>query len=89
MTRLFPRERVEAILQPLKNRIPHRMQLKRLMGASMQVQAAPSRLCDGHIQSVLYAAGDTARNFVEVELPHVLDAHEVRLELWGSLIGHD
>jgi hypothetical protein len=67
MTSLYPRERVEAVLQPFTAQwTVIRIMLKTLMAEPLNILPAPSRFCDGHTFSVLYAAMDLATSFVEV-----------------------
>jgi hypothetical protein len=90
MTGLYPRERVEAVLQPLAIPTIHRVLLKAFLPEPLSVQAAPSRFCDGHSYSVLYAAGDLATSFAEVLVrdrfvqrnERVIPYGDVRIRAW-------
>ncbi len=93
MTSLYPRERVEELLQPLTLPVVHRILLKTLSADPLNVLPAPSRFCDGLSFSVLYAAGDFATSFIEVLVrdrfvqrnQRVIPYDDVRTRAWIEL----
>jgi len=93
MTSLYPRERVEELLQPLMLPVVHRILLKTLSSDPLNVLPAPSRFCDGQSFSVLYAAGDFATSFIEVLVrdrfvqrnQRVIPYDDVRTRAWIEL----
>ena len=66
MTALYPRERVEAVLQPLSLASAYRIVLKPHLATPLAVRPSKSRFCDGGTYAVLYGASDFATAFVEV-----------------------
>jgi hypothetical protein len=80
MMSLYPRERVAAVLQPFTaQRTVGRIMLKALMAEPLKILPAPSRFCDGHTFSVLYAALDLATSFIEVLVRDQFVQRETRI----------
>ena len=66
MTALYPRERVEAVVQPLNGTAACRLLWKQYLSDPLAVHRAPSRFCDGRSYGVLYAALEFETAFIEV-----------------------
>ena len=85
MTILYPRQRVEEVLQPLSLTTAHRIVLQPYLSDPLAVRPAKSRFCDGRTYAVLYAAGDVATAFAEVVLRDRLVQRDRRLVPFGDI----
>lgn len=66
MSTLYPRERVEAAIQPLSATTACRLLWKQHLSDPLAVRRAPSRFSDGRSYGLLYAALEFETAFVEV-----------------------
>jgi len=85
VTGLYPRERVEVILRPLRLTIAHRILLKAFLPEPFDLRPARSRFCDGRSYAVLYAAGDFETAFAEVVMRDRFVQRDQRVVAFGEL----
>lgn len=61
----YPRERVDAIVRPVRFATAHRIVLRKFLSAPLEVQPGKSRFCDGGSYAVLYIADNFETAFIE------------------------
>jgi len=85
MTTLYPRQRVESVLQPLALTSAYRIILKPHLSSPLAAYPSKSRFCDGRTYAVLYGASDFATAFVEVVVRDRLMQSDRRIVPFGDI----